>query len=524
MVETSRERITINKLVCERTETIFVEDDIIVPDSKPDILSVISTTGNICIYKKEIIDEKIKIDGNINAYIMYLADNAQDNVRGMEVNLDFSKNLSAQNCNSDMLLDINFKIKSINCNVINGRKINVKAEVIVIYKVYANDDVELINDITNNDDIQILKDSVKVNSLVGCGNTKAYVKETIMIDETDNLAEILKININMVDKDIKTSYNKVLSKAEAEIKIMYLTEDNKIATVTNRIPIVGFIDIQNVSDDNICDTNFQVRNMIIKPNNAQEHSIYVELEVEVSCMAYEEKDLNLLKDLYSPLESLNCTKKHITAVSNKVNRTEKCEIKETVNVHDLGENGLIDAFCEPKITNVSKLNSKVIYEGELQADFVFTNVNNQVNSQTTIIPFEFTVDGVANAENTNIDTDLEMGAQDFVVKNGGDITIDVNVLFNMNMYQNENLEILDGIEEVDSRNFEDYSLIIYIVKKGDTLWNIAKKLNSTVDDIVRANGIEDENVINVGQKLYVPRYVKMGGGKPVEASPIANYA
>lgn len=524
MVDTSKESLCINKLVCEREETLFLEEDIIVPDSKPDILSAINTSGNICIYKKEIIDEKLKIDGNINACVMYLADNVQDNVRGIEVSLDFSKNLNAPNCKPDMLLDTNIQIKSINCSVINGRKINVKVEVSVAFRVYANEDVEIINDVINNENIQILKDRVKVNSLVGSGNTKAYVKDTMMIDDTDSLAEILKININMIDKDIKTSYNKVLAKAEAEIKIMYLTEDNRISTVTNRIPVVGFIDIQNVSEDNVCDTNFEIRNMVIKPNNAEEHSIYVELEAEVSCMAYEEKDINLIQDLYSPLEEISCSRKQITTISNKQNRMENCHVNGTVNLPDLGENGLIDGSCTPRITNINKLNSRVMYGGELETNFVFINLNNQINTVTSNVPFEFAVDNIENGEMLNVSTNMEIGSQDFIVKSGGDVSIDVNVIFNMGMSKCENLEIIDNIELTQDLSMEDYSLIIYIVKKGDTLWNIAKKLNSTVDDIVRANEIEDENMINVGEKLYIPKYVKKGVAKQIERPVVANYA
>ena len=47
---------------------------------------------------------------------------------------------------------------------------------------------------------------------------------------------------------------------------------------------------------------------------------------------------------------------------------------------------------------------------------------------------------------------------------------------------------------------------MYIVKKGDTLWKIAKKYGSTIEDIVRTNGIEDENMIYPDEKLYIPRY------------------
>ena len=48
------------------------------------------------------------------------------------------------------------------------------------------------------------------------------------IDNMDNLAEILKAQVCITDRDIKISYNKILTKAEADVSIMYLTEDNRI--------------------------------------------------------------------------------------------------------------------------------------------------------------------------------------------------------------------------------------------------------------------------------------------------------
>ena len=62
-------------------------------------------------------------------------------------------------------------------------------------------------------------------------------------------------------------------KKEAAIKIMYLTEDNRINIVNAKIPVVGFIDIQNISENNICNVHYEIRNMIIKPNQVEEHSI-----------------------------------------------------------------------------------------------------------------------------------------------------------------------------------------------------------------------------------------------------------
>lgn len=44
---------------------------------------------------------------------------------------------------------------------------------------------------------------------------------------------------------------------------------------------------------------------------------------------------------------------------------------------------------------------------------------------------------------------------------------------------------------------------IYTVKKGDTLSAIAKKYNTTVDALVKKNGIKNKNLIYVGQKIRI---------------------
>ena len=51
--------------------------------------------------------------------------------------------------------------------------------------------------------------------------------------------------------------------------------------------------------------------------------------------------------------------------------------------------------------------------------------------------------------------------------------------------------------------------MMYIVKKGDSLWKIAKDYGSTVEDIIRTNGIENENLIMPGQKIFIPHYTKV---------------
>ncbi len=509
MIETQKEKLSINKLVAEKREIIFAEGDMIVPDSKPDILNTICTSGVVSIYKKEVQEEKMRIDGTINTYIMYMPDGSEDTVRGLNASLDFSENIGIQNCKEGMDDITDIKIKSIEAKVLNGRKISMKATLEVNVRIYSKEEVEIINNMENADNIQILKEDLTVNSLVGSGETKIYAKDNIPIDSIDNLAEILKAEINLVDKDIKISYNKVLTKAEAEVTFMYLTEDNRINKVTYKIPVVGFIDIQDVTEENLCDVNYEIRNIVIKPNSQEEHSIYVEIEIQAKCSVYEIKQINLIQDMYSPTENLNFETKQILTMTEKQSVKNIKQIREKINLKDIENESLIDVDVEPNIINENKINTKILYEGEMNLRFIFVNQRMQIDIKETKIPFEYTVENLQNGESLNTNNCLEIKSKDFIIQDGGDINCNIDMETNTNMYRTANINMIDSIQEDGEREEQDYSIMMYIVKKGDTLWKIAKEFGSTIDGIARVNGIEDKNLIFPGQKLFIPKYTRI---------------
>ena len=84
----------------------------------------------------------------------------------------------------------------------------------------------------------------------------------------------------------------------------------------------------------------------------------------------------------------------------------------------------------------------------------------------------------------------------------------IKLKINTDIDKNININTIDEIQTNGEREEQDYSIVMYIVKKDDSLWKIAKKFGSTVDDIVRLNGIENPQVIYPGQKIFIPRYQK----------------
>ena len=98
ILETEKEQVCINQIVGQNKREAIVEGDVIVNDIKPDVLNIISADGIPCVYKKEVMDGKIKIDGSINTYIIYLADDENSAVRSLNTVLDFTQIIDIEGC------------------------------------------------------------------------------------------------------------------------------------------------------------------------------------------------------------------------------------------------------------------------------------------------------------------------------------------------------------------------------------------------------------------------------------------
>ncbi|MGN0973694.1 MAG: LysM peptidoglycan-binding domain-containing protein [Bacilli bacterium] len=54
-----------------------------------------------------------------------------------------------------------------------------------------------------------------------------------------------------------------------------------------------------------------------------------------------------------------------------------------------------------------------------------------------------------------------------------------------------------------NNEFVPENYIIYVVKKGDSLYSIAKNSNTTVDDLIKINKLNSTN-LSIGQNLFIP--------------------
>lgn len=490
-----KNNVVINKKIFGTSKSFEVIGDIIVPDIKPDIVSIINTNANSYIYKEDISGGKIRFDGNVDTYIVYLADNGEN--RSIQTTLNFAESIEDSSIFEGAIVKDKVFIEQIEAKVLNERKISIKANLKLNAEVYEKIDVEIPSNFDTDKDTQIRKETLEIKSIVGVNKVRTGVKEDIAVDSSIQVAEILKTSIEISNIENKISYNKVLAKADGNIKIVFLTEDGKISVVETKIPIMSFIDIENVSDSHICNVEYTIRNMLFKANNVEMHSINCQIDFEVNCEVYEPKTIDVIQDMYGIRNNIEFTKKDVEVELNSDPKQEIVNLNERVQVEDILN--IYDISVRPSVVSKNTSSGMCNYECEASLDIFYEADNrNGINVKTIKLPFMIKFD------EGDGDINFSISKKVFTVRDGN-VDLEVQIFAMQANTAMKNVSIIENVEIKDAEDESDYKMFMYFVKQGDTIWNIAKKFRVSMQDIIKLNNLENPDRINIGDALYIMR-------------------
>ena len=137
-------------------------------------------------------------------------------------------------------------------------------------------------------------------------------------------------------------------------------------------------------------------------------------------------------------------------------------------------------------------------ECQTEVNLLYLSNNKNIKEEKIIIPFIYKGEDVLN------DFSFEIKEKN-ITMHGENINISLDIKISKASSSRINTSIIDSILEKDDIVKDDYNFIVYYIKENDTLWNIAKKFNTTVCNLKEFNEITDEKNLQIGEKIYIVR-------------------
>ena len=509
LVNMNTKKLNLNKCAINECVSNWMEQDIIVPDSKPDAVKIVNVTVTPYVSDCEVMDDKIKVIGKINYFIIYRVNDEIYHTRGLFVSYPYTEVLSVNGIKSGMNASVDSKCKNVIYSLPNERKIAVKSEITFCVKVKECVEVNVIQSFDEESKIECKMCQKTFSNMIQNKSSIIASKEDIMLPkEAEDFFEILNVDANIVNTEYKESYNKIMVKGDIDVKLIYLAENqnDNIKTVNLNIPFSAMIELENINDRSNFDIDYKMRDFSIKLNEdiTSTKTMSAQYQIDANVVMYEDENLEYVDDFYSQTKELDYENEMVEVVAKNMISSRGIDIKENLANMIPQNHVILNYSLDTSNLNANIENSMIELEGNAKLSLLLQDLSNmELENKTIDILINEKID-FDNLDGMKGIVEI-VGTRVYVTQNGMDVEIKISLEIRTNLEDVMNMNIIPKIEEKVLNLSELDSINIYIVKPGDSLWKIAKKYKTSIEKIIKTNDIANSDKIDVGQKLLIIR-------------------
>jgi len=131
---------------------------------------------------------------------------------------------------------------------------------------------------------------------------------------------------------------------------------------------------------------------------------------------------------------------------------------------------------------------------------------NSIILVTLLLLFIFSIPFYSFADNNDEFITYKVTKGDTLWSISKQYNISLELILALNNIKDKDTLSIGQIIKIPQDSLPAVDYIMYIVKKGDTLWSIAQKYNLSVDLILATNNIANSELISIGQEMKIPSH------------------
>lgn len=520
-VELIKNPLKVCKIVGENVYSTVVEEDINVPDVNPDVYKILAPTATVLIKDCEVLSDKVLINGQVMINILYEADVEGKPMHSMDIAANLSQAIEIPGTRAKMREFVNAVVQHVECSIINSRKLNIRAILDLGCRVEELFDLELASDIRGLSDIQILREPCKMKQVVSYNKDIYNINENLVVSpEKPPVQKILKTDFKAILKDDKITDGKVELSGVLGINVLYVAVDefNSLNLLEFEVPFNQYIEVPAAERNMDCVTEVNPGQFYIEAVENEEGEkklLTIEAVINVNTKVYKEAEEEAVVDAYSPSNVIEIGKEMVKMNEFVGKGRSNTVIKESISIrHGDPE---IENVCYvnaiPVINETKILDDKVLVEGVLETDAIYMSSfsGEPMCSLQEQIPFRHFVDIPGLRLGMQCLTKCNVESLTFSPMNSQMIELRMVISVSADAYKQTDKKLVNKVEEVEGIAIDQSripAVTIYLVQKGDTLWSIAKRYNTTVDALVRLNSIENPSRVAPGMQVMILKNVR----------------
>lgn len=510
-------------------KTIELSNDYILPDYLADIKSVLYIKPAIHRNSRIVSDGKLEYDGELTYSVVFITED--EKIRSAIFDEAYNGSIAVEGINDEnctaLILPV---IGDLQWKLSNPRKLNIKTMLNLDISIQCNrcimPRITGKHTIENEMTLERLEDDISFIKCRMIDDNDVSISEDIVLDSSyPNISEILVCTLDSHISDVRSVGGKLTYRGEILASCLFTSaaEDDSehYHTVTKKIPIEGDLEFNSELQKDRCRWKIITeRPKAAARNNEFEEKRIIELDFtyDLQMICCTNETARCVTDSYS----VDCEYKNsfvtfdilkeIRQIGGSVSINETLDVQE---LHDDHTGEIISASASLKniSTAYDSQKGRIICTGDITFDFCIQIDEKSPKVVTFTRPIRFEADGDSCNDLMYITADASVVKLKCRTDDSHYYT-DAEIGYIISAEERRTEKTLESVElnvtDHKASKGGAYPITLYYPRENESLWDIAKKYNTTTMAIRSANDLADDNISSMST-LVIPR----GTLKPV---------
>ena len=461
-MELKKESMQILKEKSRAKSQITFDEDFNVPDAKPDAGRLIQNKGRIIMDDVRLTDGKGILTGNLQVDILYVGEE-RGIVSSLTAKLPFEETLNLKDIINGDKMCLKWEIEDLTIRLIHSRKLNIKALVTFCATVDETEQIRLPV-VLDAEEVSVRKKTVRFLGLTVHKKDTLRIKDEYTIaSNRPDIASLIWYTMDVRGLDLKPEENVVKARGELSVFVLYGAEDTEapVQWLEYSLPFSGEVECPDCTEELIplIEASVMHQSLEAKPDvDGEERILVSDVVLELDMKFFREEEYDLITDVYTPIRECVPEGKNEVLERLLVRNFSRCRISDRIQVKETQGKVLQLCHSQGKV----KIDKTRIVENGVQAD-------------------------------------------------GNEIEIRATVGLELLAVAREPVFIIEKIEEkpLDMKKLQAMpGILVYMVKPGDELWDIARKYHTSIQEIRTINALKENQEPSPGTPLLVVKKVE----------------
>ncbi len=500
-------QVCANNIIGKHSVEHPIDVDFTIPDYCGEIERILKCIFIPRINSKSVSGQNVMIDGHVTVRLIYC--DKENKIFSFDHLVPFTKGIEVNGIGADARIKSSVSCSYCNCRAVTQRKVDVHGAIEI--KIVAKGEIKnnVVCDVDEGD-IQVLKGSVPML------NSKGYCEKPLIIDEEfeigntqPEIVSVIRTNATPCISDMKIINGKVLLRGELQVCVLYNSSDGRPVITKSAVPFSQVLDIDDANENCKCSADVCLAYFEAKPKttpSGQVRLLSVSAKLIVTGECFCQDDVPVILDAYSVRgdSEAKYTEIEFEKICCGYNENLICTAQTDFQGSTLGS--VVDLWCEVGAVNTHFSQNTLTVSGVVKAFMLMYDTNGNAFFGEKPIDFEHSITVEDLSEKVYTNPQVEAISCSYTITGESTVEIRVELKITGGIYELSKMPLVVDIVPLESKQQKKEicaATVIYFADSGEKIWDIARKYNSSVEEIMSINELTD-NVLPISKTLIIP--------------------